>query len=148
MWFENQKYSDFCFQKKYEEKHLNIFERTRYWLDIYFSGRDPNFKLPLHFIGSNFQNDVWEIIYSVPYGKIITYGEIASQIAKKRCLEKMSSRAVGGAVGKNKISIIVPCHRVVGKNGNLTGYSGGIDKKIELLKLEKVNIKSYFVLKN
>ena len=93
--------------------------------------------MPLHFIGTDFQKEVWKILESIPYGKTMTYGEIADVIAKNRGLKRMSAQAVGGAVGRNEISIIVPCHRVVGSNGSLTGYAGGIDKKIELLKLEK-----------
>lgn len=147
LWFEGQKYFALYLQKEHEEKNLPIFDDTRCWLDIYFSGREPDFKLPLHFVGSDFQNEVWEILYSIPYGHTMTYGEIAKQIARKKGLDKMSAQAVGGAVGKNKISIIVPCHRVVGTNGSLTGYAGGIEKKIALLKLEKANMEKLFVPK-
>ncbi len=147
LWFEGQKYFALYLQEEHEEKELPIFEAARRWLDIYFSGSEPNFKLPLHFVGSDFQNEVWEILYSIPYGKTMTYGEIAKQLAKKRGIVRMSAQAVGGAVGKNEISIIVPCHRVVGTNGSLTGYAGGIDKKIALLKLEKVDIKKLFAPK-
>ncbi len=147
LWFEGQKYFALYLQKEHEEKDLPIFEETKRWLDIYFSGTEPNFKLPLHFVGSDFQNEVWEILYSIPYGTTMTYGEIAKQIAEKRGLNKMSAQAVGGAVGKNEISIIVPCHRVVGTNGSLTGYAGGMDKKIALLELEKVSMENYFVPK-
>ena len=116
-------------------------------MDIYFSGREPDFKLPLHFTGSPFQNAVWEILYSIPYGKTVTYGEIARILAQKKGLSCMSAQAVGGAVGHNEISIIVPCHRVVGASGSLTGYAGGIDKKIELLKLEGALQSGFFVPK-
>ena len=91
----------------------------------------------LHPVGTEFQSAVWEILRRIPYGRTITYGEIAGQLAAQRDVKKMSAQAVGGAVGHNKISIIIPCHRVVGSNGSLTGYAGGIDKKIALLKLEK-----------
>ncbi len=140
LWFEGQKYFALYLQKEHEEKELPIFDEAKRWLDIYFSGREPDFKLPLHFLGSEFQNEVWEILYAIPYGKTMTYGEIAKQIAKKKGIERMSAQAVGGAVGRNEISIIVPCHRVIGANGNLTGYAGGIEKKIALLELEKVEI--------
>lgn len=137
LWFEGQKYFALYLDKEHEEKELPIFKQTKKWLDIYFSGKEPDFKPPIHFTGSDFQNEVWEILYKIPYGQTITYGDIARQLAKKKGLEHMSAQAVGGAVARNRISIIVPCHRVVGGNGNLTGYAGGIDKKIALLKLEK-----------
>ena len=104
--------------------------------------------MPLKFTGSEFQNEVWEILYAIPYGKTVTYGEIAKELANRRGIGKMSAQAVGGAVGKNEISIIVPCHRVVGSNGSLTGYAGGIDKKISLLKLEKAYNEKFFVPKH
>ena len=140
LWFEGQKFFALYLDKDHEEKELPVFTKAKEWLDIYFSGREPNFNLPLHFIGTPFQNEVWEILYSIPYGKTMTYGEIAKLLAKKRGIKQMSAQAVGGAVGRNEISIIVPCHRVVGANGSLTGYAGGIDKKIELLKLEKIDV--------
>ncbi len=141
LWFYNGKYFAAGLDPEHEEKNLPVFERTKQWLDIYFSGIEPDFTPSLHMIGTPFQLAVWEILRSIPYGALTTYGEIAKQIAIKNSLEKMSAQAVGGAVGHNKISIIVPCHRVVGANGNLTGYAGGIDKKVKLLQLEKVNIK-------
>ena len=122
-----------------------MFEQAKQWLDVYFSGREPDFKVPLHFIGTDFQKEVWEILYSIPYGQTTTYGEIAKQLAAKRGLEHMSAQAVGGAVSHNEISILVPCHRVVGTNGSLTGYAGGIDKKIALLKLEGALKEEYFI---
>ncbi|MCM1010246.1 MAG: methylated-DNA--[protein]-cysteine S-methyltransferase [Fusobacterium sp.] len=138
LWFEGQKYFPLFLDEEHVEKELPIFEHAKTWLDIYFSGNEPDFKLPLHFTGSKFQNEVWEILYQIPYGQTTTYGTIAKQIAEKRGLARMSAQAIGGAVGHNKISIIVPCHRVVGVNGSLTGYAGGIDKKITLLKMEKI----------
>ena len=104
-------------------------------------------KVPLHFTGTGFQKDVWEILCSLPYGHTTTYGEIAKRLAKKRGIPRMSAQAVGGAVGHNEISIIVPCHRVVGTSGSLTGYAGGIDKKIKLLTLEKADITRFFIPK-
>lgn len=118
------------------EKDIEVFEETRKWLDIYFSGIEPDFmpKLSLH--GSEFQLEVWEYLRKFPYGQTVTYGDIAKEIVKKHGIEKMSAQAVGGAVGRNPICILVPCHRVVGKNGNLTGFHGGIWRKEELLKIE------------
>ena len=111
------------------------------------SGREPDFSLPLHFTGSDFQNEVWGILSAIPYGQTTTYGEIAKQLAQRREVPRMSAQAVGGAVGKNEISIIVPCHRVVGTNGSLTGYAGGIRRKIALLKLEGAWKENYYVPK-
>ena len=101
--------------------------------------------MPIHFTGTDFQNEVWEILCTIPYGQTMTYGEIAKQIAAKRGVPRMSAQAVGGAVGHNEISIIVPCHRVVGANGSLTGYAGGIEKKVKLLKLENVDMKQFSI---
>ena len=109
------------------------------------TGKEPDFTVPIHFTGTDFQNEVWEILRTIPYGQTLTYGEIAKQIAAKKGLSRMSAQAVGGAVGHNEISIIVPCHRVVGANGSLTGYAGGIEKKVELLKLENVDMKQFFI---
>lgn len=148
LWFEGQKYFGLYPDKEHEEKQLPVFEQAKKWLEIYFSGREPNFKVPLHFIGTEFQNEVWEILFSIPYGQTMAYGEIAKQLAAKHGLNRMSAQAVGGAVGRNKISIIVPCHRVVGASGSLTGYAGGIDKKIALLKLEGAWKEEYFIPKH
>lgn len=147
LWFVGQKYFALYLDKENEEKETPVLKETKRWLDIYFSGKEPDFKLPLHFNGTDFQKEVWEILYSIPYGKTMTYKEIANILAKRKGLKKMSSQAVGGAVGKNEISIIVPCHRVVGTNGSLTGYAGGIFKKIELLKLEKEYKDEFFIPK-
>ncbi len=147
LWFEGQKYYALHLDKENQEQETQILKDTKRWLDIYFSGQEPNFKIPLHFTGTDFQNEVWEILCSIPYGKTTTYGEIANILAKRKGLERMSAQAVGGAVGHNEISIIVPCHRVVGSQGSLTGYAGGIDKKVSLLKLEKVNMDRFYVPK-
>lgn len=136
LWFFGQKYFALHLDKENEVKETPILKDAKKWLDIFFSGKEPDFKPPLHFIGTDFQKEVWEILCSIPYGQTTTYGKIADIIAKRKGLENMSAQAVGGAVGKNRISIIVPCHRVVGANGNLTGYAGGIDRKIALLKIE------------
>lgn len=148
LWFEGQKYYALYLDKEHEEKDLPVFQQAREWLDIYFSGRDPGFTPPMRFTGSDFQNEVWTILAAIPYGKTRTYGDIAQELARKRGLPRMSAQAVGGAVGKNEISVIVPCHRVVGSSGSLTGYAGGINRKIELLKLERAFKKEYFVPKH
>ncbi len=137
LWFDGQKYYANHLDSEHEEKNLPIFEETKRWLTIYFSGREPDFTPSLHIQGSSFQLAVWEILQKIPYGKTMTYGEIAEIIAKQKGIPRMSAQAVGGAVGHNRISVIVPCHRVVGTNGSLTGYAGGIDKKVKLLALEK-----------
>lgn len=139
LWFEGQKYFALYLDKEHKEKDLPVFREAERWLDSYFSGREPDFKVPLHFIGSAFQKEVWELLYAIPYGKTTTYGEIARQLAKNRGISHMSAQAVGGAVARNQISVIVPCHRVLGPNGSLTGYAGGICRKRELLRLEGWN---------
>lgn len=123
-----------------EDEYLDIFKNTKKWLDIYFSEKEPNINLDIKLEGTDFQKEVWEYLRMIPYGKTIEYGEIANLLARKRNIKKMSARAVGCAISKNPISIIIPCHRVVGKNGILTGYNGGIDLKKNLLELEKINL--------
>lgn len=147
LWFEDQKYFALHLDKEHEEAEIPLFANVKQWLDVYFTGKEPDFTIPLHFTGTEFQKEVWKILCSIPYGKTMTYGEIAKQIAAKRGIERMSAQAVGGAVGHNGISIIVPCHRVVGTNGSLTGYAGGIDKKAKLLSLEKADTQSFFMPK-
>ena len=119
------------------QNNLPVFKQAFNWLDIYFSGNEPDFTPKLNPRGSPFRKTVWDIMLKIPYGKTTTYGQIAQQIAKQKGIKDMSAQAVGGAVGHNPISIIIPCHRVIGANGNLTGYAGGLDKKCYLLKLEK-----------
>lgn len=147
LWFVGQKYFALYLDQEHVEKETPILKDTKKWLDIYFQGQEPDFQLPLHFIGTDFQKEVWEILYAIPYGKTMTYGEIAGIIAKQKGLKRMSAQAVGGAVGHNEISIIVPCHRVVGSHGSLTGYAGGIDKKVALLKLEGVSMDLFSIPK-
>lgn len=137
LWFEDQKYFAQGLDKETEEKELSVFQATRRWLDVYFSGQAPDFQVPLHFQGTTFQKEVWKILLSIPYGETTTYGAIAKQLAAKRGLPHLSAQAVGSAVGHNKISIIVPCHRVIGADGSLTGYAGGIWRKEKLLALEQ-----------
>ena len=129
-----------------KEKDLEIFKQTSKWLDLYFSGKIPDFT-PKYKIKNltTFRQEVIDIMNSIQYGKFITYNDISKIIAEKRGLKRMSAQAVGGAVGWNPICIIVPCHRVIGKNGSLTGYGGGIKNKVELLKLEGNDMSKFFV---
>ncbi|MBO5199272.1 MAG: methylated-DNA--[protein]-cysteine S-methyltransferase [Lachnospiraceae bacterium] len=147
LWFDGQKYFGDTLPQQYEEKELPLFEETRRWLDMYFQGKAPDFTPPLSWNTTPFRKAVWEILLSIPYGQTMTYGEIAARIARQKGLSQMSAQAVGGAVGHNSISIIVPCHRVVGTNGSLTGYAGGIDKKLQLLTLEKTDMSEFFIPK-
>lgn len=145
LWFDGQKYFAYCLDKTHKEKEIPLFQSVKRWLDMYFSGREPDFSIPLHFTGTAFQHEVWQNLCAIPYGKMITYGQIAEQIALKRGLPRPSAQAVGNAVGHNNISILVPCHRVIGKNGSLTGYAGGMDKKLKLLSLEKADTQNLFI---
>lgn len=147
LWFEGQKYFANTLSDEYISQETPILAETKRWLDVYFSGEEPNFTPPLHPIGSAFRQDVWQILLQIPYGQTTTYGEIARQLAEKHGIAHMSAQAVGGAVGHNEVSIIIPCHRVVGANGSLTGYAGGIDKKIRLLELEKTDMTNFFIPK-
>ena len=137
LWFEGQKHYAKGLNADFKKKNIPVFEETKHWLDIYFSGNEPDFTPPLHLVGPNFQEDVWEILLKIPYGCTTTYSSIAEKVAGKREQKNMSAQAVGGAVGRNPISIIVPCHRVIASNGSMTGYAGGIDKKLYLLEIEK-----------
>ena len=130
-----------------EEKNLPIFTRAEEWLDIYFSGKDPGWCPPLAMRTTEFRRHVWEIMLRIPYGKTMTYGQIAARLAEERGLPHMSAQAVGGAVGHNSISLIIPCHRVVGTDGSLTGYAGGIHTKVELLTLEGTDLTGLYVPK-
>ena len=137
LWFDGQKYFGAGLSGCAEEKMLSVFEQTDRWLDIYFGGSEPDFTPTLSLRGSAFRKDVWEILLAIPYGQTTTYGKIGAILAAKRGLPHMSAQAVGGAVGHNPVSLIVPCHRVTGSDGSLTGYAGGIDKKAFLLDMEK-----------
>lgn len=145
LWFDGQKYYPENLIKNYNYSELYVFKQTVKWLDIYFSGKCPDFTPPLNIKGSDFRELVWNILLTIPYGKTMTYKEIAEITVQKFGYKSMSAQAVGGAVGHNPISLIVPCHRVIGSNGSLTGYAGGIDKKISLLKIEGVDTKNLFV---
>lgn len=147
LWFsgskDNSKHITNC-----EIKNLPIFKETSKWLDIYFSGKNPDF-IPLYKISNMtlFRQEVIDIMNDIPFGSTLTYNDISKKIASKRKIKRMSSQAVGGAVGWNPICIIIPCHRVVGSNGNLTGYGGGIKNKVELLRHENNDMNKYFVPK-
>ena len=148
LWLEGQKYFASTIRRQERKSELTpVLKQTEEWLDDYFQGKNPNSKmLPLLPNGSEFQKSVWNILGTIPYGSTMTYGDIAKLLSQHRN-SKVSAQAVGNAVGHNPISIIIPCHRVVGKDGNLTGYAGGIDKKIKLLELEGFNMKQFYVKK-
>lgn len=145
LWFDGQKYFARGLSNERIVQETSVLAEAKRWLDIYFTGKAPDFTPPLHPIGSAFRRSVWEILLQIPYGQTATYGEIARQLAKKQGLERMSAQAVGGAVGHNPISIILPCHRVVGSNGSLTGYAGGVERKVALLTLEGTDMSRLFV---
>lgn len=119
---------------------LDVFMQAEAWLAEYFAGREPKVSVPLKLQGSEFQMQVWRLLLDIPYGRLVTYGDIAKKIAAQKGVARMSAQAVGGAVGHNPLCIIVPCHRVVGANGSLTGYGGGMWRKVRLLELEKVDM--------
>lgn len=133
LWFEGEKYYADALPREHIERETPILMDTKRWLDVYFTGREPDFTPPLHPAGSPFRQAVWQLLLEIPYGQTTTYGALLGDGA--------SARAVGGAVGRNPISIIVPCHRVIGADGSLTGYAGGVDRKIRLLALERQGTK-------
>ncbi|MBR1423078.1 MAG: methylated-DNA--[Ruminococcus sp.] len=137
LWFDGQKYFGDTLKSEAIECDLPIFRLAVKWLDVYFSGTEPDYVPPIRLSTTPFREAVSNIMRSIPYGYTMTYGEIADIIAKQRGIKRMSAQAVGGAVSHNPISIIIPCHRVIGSDGGITGYAGGIDKKIRLLELEK-----------
>lgn len=147
LWTEGQKYHGGTIPGAMtENSDIPLFAVAKKWLDRYFAGEKPNIsELPLAPVGGEFRQGVWSILREIPYGEVITYGGIAKKMAEKMGKESMSSQAVGGAVGHNPISIIIPCHRVVGSNGSLTGFAGGIQMKIKLLELEGVDLTGMFV---
>ena len=150
LWLDGQKYFANTIDAPMQQNDtLQVFINTKKWLDRYFTNQNPAIsELPLAPSGSIFRQSVWNILCKIPYGKTMTYGEIAKIIAKQNNRPAISAQAVGGAVGHNPISIIIPCHRVVGSNGNLTGYAGGIDIKIKLLKHEHVDMTKFFYKTN
>ena len=133
LWFENQKYFPESILDMEKTTQLDIFKETREWLECYFSGKNPDFFPKLKPRGTVFRHKVWNVLLEIPYGSVRTYGDIAKELGVN------SAQAVGGAVGHNPISILIPCHRVVGANGSLTGFAGGVDKKSWLLKSERSN---------
>ena len=144
LWFDGQKYYADTLDNEHMEKALPVFKETDRWLDTYFSGKQPDFMPKLSMRGTAFRKAVWNILLTIPYGQTMTYGHIAEIVAKQMGFDRMSAQAVGGAVGHNPVSLIIPCHRVVGSSGNLTGYAGGIDKKIRLLQLEQADMSGLF----
>ena len=147
LWFTGQKYFASTLSDEHISRETPVLSEAKEWLNVYFSGKEPAFTPPLHPAGSEFRQAVWQILLQISYGQTITYGEIAHRMSKLKNVSHMSAQAVGGAVGHNEISIIIPCHRVVGTNGSLTGYAGGIDKKISLLELEHADMSHFFVPK-
>ena len=137
LWFEDRGDPALPLSRERVEKSLPVFERTEEWLGTYFSGMEPGFTPPLRMAGTDFQLAVWNLLLQIPYGETTAYGELARRIAAQRGISRMSAQAVGGAVGRNPIPIIVPCHRVIGSNGSLIGYGGGIDRKVKLLAMER-----------
>ena len=144
LWFDGEKYFGSNLPANPVRQETEILTESKRWLDVYFSGREPDFLPPLHPIGSPFRRAVWDLLLQSPYGQTTTYGALARQLAAQQGRAAMSAQAVGGAVGHNEISILIPCHRVVGTNGSLTGYAGGVDKKERLLTLEGVDMRDLF----
>ena len=140
LWFDGQKHYARTLDPVHTEKALPVFDETVRWLEIYFGGREPDFMPPLVLRGTAFQAGIWEILRTIPYGQTVTYGQIAKELALRSGLPRMSAQAVGSAVGRNPVSIIVPCHRVIGANGSLTGYAGGLERKLALLRLERADL--------
>lgn len=147
LWFNGQKYFGNILPAQREEKEHPLLRDARRWLDIYFSGRAPDLTPPLHYDSTPFRKQVCDIMLTIPYGKTMTYGEIAAEAARRQGRSRMSAQAVGGAVGHNPISLMIPCHRVVGSNGSLTGYAGGVGRKVKLLELEHADMTHLFVPK-
>lgn len=145
LWFDGEKYYADNLAAEHEARDTQALGAAKRWLGVYFAGKEPDFLPPLHPIGSAFRQEVWQLLLEIPYGQTTTYGALARRLAERRGLRHMSAQAVGGAVGHNEISILIPCHRVVGTSGSLTGYAGGIDKKLSLLRLEQVNLSGFFV---
>lgn len=137
LWFYGQKYFPSWPEEEKVCKEISLFEKVRKWLDAYFRGENPKRDFRVEPKGTSFQKEIWELLMEIPYGEVTTYKKLAERIAQKRGLLSMSAQAVGGAVGHNPVSLLIPCHRVIGTNGSLTGYAGGIEKKIWLLNMEK-----------
>ncbi|MDD2952272.1 MAG: methylated-DNA--[protein]-cysteine S-methyltransferase [Parabacteroides sp.] len=141
LWFDGQKYFASTLSAGHQERELAVFEQTQEWLDRYFEGKPLGLIPPTRLEDTPFRLAVWDLLSKIPYGEVVTYKDLAREIARQKGLPSMSTQAIGGAVGHNPISIIIPCHRVVGTNGSLTGYAGGIDKKRSLLQIEQGKMK-------
>lgn len=137
LWFDGQKYFGSTLESDVQEKWIPIFQHTIDWLNNYFAGKNPERTIPLAPVGSPFRQAVWKLLLQIPYGQLTTYGAIATTL-QQQTGKRVSAQAIGGAVGHNPISILIPCHRVIGASGSLTGYAGGIEKKIHLLQLEGI----------
>ena len=144
LWFDGQRHFAAGLDPEHTEASLPVFCEARRWLDIYFSGRDPGFTPPLDIKAAPFRRSVWETLLTIPYGQTVTYGEIAGRLAGPDGNRRVFARAVGGAVGHNPVSLIIPCHRVIGAEGSLTGYAGGLERKRRLLALEKAGAAASF----
>ena len=143
LWFDGQKYfGDTIGALQEERQNLAVFDETRRWLDVYFSGKVPAFTPQMEMQATPFRKAVWEVLLTIPFGKIMTYGEVAKRVGCR------SAQAVGGAVGRNPISLIVPCHRVVGVDGSLTGYAAGLERKRRLLEMEREALPVLHFLEN
>ena len=140
LWFDGQKYFARDLPAERVERSTPVLSEAKRWLDVYFTGKEPDYMPPLHPAGSAFRQSVWDILLQIPYGQTTTYGALAGELARQRGLTHFSAQAVGGAVGHNRVSIIIPCHRVVGSGGSLTGYAGGLENKIKLLTLEGADL--------
>lgn len=147
LWFNGQRHFGNILPEYTVKRDHPLFAEARRWLDVYFSGREPDFLPALRYDSTPFRKAVCDIMLTIPYGKTMPYGEIAIQIAEKNEIVKMSAQAIGGAVGHNPISLMIPCHRVVGANGSLTGYGGGIGRKEKLLSLEGADMRGLFIPK-
>ncbi len=142
LWFDGQKYYPEAGLPACEAQALPLFDQTRVWLDRYFAGENPGAVPPLRLEGSPFRLAVWRLLQQIPRGEVVTYKAIARQLERERGGGRVSAQAVGGAVGHNPVSIVVPCHRVVGCDGSLTGYAGGVERKAALLRLEGVECRA------
>ena len=140
LWFAGQKYYASTLEADHKEKPLPVFRQAVSWLDCYFAGRDPGFTPPLSLKTTSFRQAVWEILLEIPFGRTVTYGELAKRIALRKGVPCLSAQAVGGAVGHNAIALMIPCHRVLGADGSLTGYAGGLWRKRRLLEMEGVDL--------
>ena len=147
LWFDGQKYFARTLSDEHIPRETPALREAARWLEIYFGGAQPDFMPPLHPASTPFQKEVWELLLRIPYGQTATYGQLAERLAEKRGLAHMSAQAIGGAVGHNAVSILIPCHRVVGTGGSLTGYAGGLDRKIRLLELEKADMTRLYIPK-